>query len=248
MRYVCLPNQIPVILAAKISPMKYILFASALLFTTLTVHAQVRQPTIYKQKGYTLTFSNNDGTLPAAEQERIVTTFFKVYPQLAKAFNKHTARQVFINIDTAYKGVAETGNAHILISSRWLHLHPEDIDVVTHEGMHIVQDYGESVGPGWLTEGIADYARYQFGINNPAAKWKLAAYKAGQSYENSYRITARFLLWIEQSVKPGLVKELDKQLRDHTYTANSWQQYTGKSLDELWAQYTAASPGAAEEK
>ena len=202
--------------------------------------ASAQPPATIKREGYTLTFSNNDASLPQQEQQRIINTFFDTYPRLAKAFNKHTAKVVDIKIDTAYKGVAETGNAHILISSRWLHLHSEDIDVVTHEGMHIVQDYGESTGPGWLTEGIADYARQQFGVNNKAANWKLPAYKATQKYENSYRITARFLLWIEQRVKKGTVKALDSQLRNHKYTADSWKQITGKTLDELWAAYQAS--------
>jgi len=60
--------------------------------------------------------------------------------------------------------------------------------------MHIVQDYGQSTGPGWLTEGIADYARYKFGVNNPAAKWALPAYKSTQKYTDAYRVTARFLV------------------------------------------------------
>jgi hypothetical protein len=211
-----------------------------LLLSSLFVLGAHAQSKTYKREGYTLTFANNDATLPAAEQERVINTFFEVYPKLAKEYNKHTAKEVSILIDTAYKGVAETGNAHILISSKWLHSRPEDIDVVTHEGMHIVQDYGEAGGPGWLTEGIADYARNQFGINNAAANWKLPDYKAGQSYENSYRITARFLLWIDQRVKHGTVKALDKQMREHTYTAESWKKLTGKTVDELWQAYVAS--------
>ena len=67
-----------------------------------------------------------------------------------------------------------------------------------------MQDYGESSGPGWLTEGIAEYARYKFGVNNTAAKWALPNYK----------------------------------LRKHTFTGNSWQQSTGKTLDAPWKSYT----------
>ncbi len=140
-------------------------------------------------------------------------------------------------IDTAYKGVAATANGKVTIAASWLHKHPEDIDVVTHEVMHIVQDYGESVGPGWLTEGIADYARNKFGVNNAAAKWSLPEFKSTQNYDNAYRITARFLVWIEEKVKPGVVKELDSQLRKHTYTADSWKNLTGKSVDGLWKEY-----------
>jgi hypothetical protein len=193
---------------------------------------------IVKKGKYALTFINQDNHLDTALKQRMINTFFMVYPELAKAYNKKTARQVTFVIDTAYKGVAETDNGKVTISSRWMHLHPEDIDVITHEVMHIVQDYGESSGPGWLTEGIADYARYKFGVNNTAAKWALPNYKPTQKYTDAYRVTARFLLWMEEKVKPGIVKDLDSQLRKHTFTDNSWQQLTGKTLDELWKTYT----------
>lgn len=194
---------------------------------------------VFEREGYRLIFTNTDPNLDPAVKSKLISTFFKVYPKLAKEYNKNTAQEVYMLIDTTYRGVAETGNAHVKISAAWFHKHPEDIDVVTHEVMHIVQNYGESAGPGWLTEGIADYARYKFGVNNDAAKWTLPAYKAGINYTNSYRITARFLAWLEIHNKKDIVKKLDKQMRDHKYAAESWQKLTGKSLDELWAEYIA---------
>ncbi|MDB5133711.1 MAG: secretory protein [Mucilaginibacter sp.] len=211
---------------------------AALFICLLTLSAYAQQKQTYNKKGYQLTFINQDATLDTALQQRMVNTFYKVYPELAKAYNKKTARQVTFVIDTAYKGVAETDNGKVTISSAWMHKHPEDIDVITHEVMHIVQDYGESAGPGWLTEGIADYARYKFGVNNPAAKWLLPDYKPTQNYDNAYRITARFLVWIEEKVKPGIVKDLNNQLRLHTFSDNSWKAATGKTVDELWKSYT----------
>ena len=195
--------------------------------------------TVINQGKYTLTFINHDPTFDPVLKQRMITTFFTVYPELAKAYNRKTAREVKMVIDTAYKGVAETDNGKVTISSRWMHLHPEDIDVITHEVMHIVQDYGNSTGPGWLTEGIADYARYKFGVNNAAAKWALPAYKSTQNYDNAYRITARFLLWMEEKIKPGIVETMDKQLREHTFTDDTWKRLTGKTVDELWKDYAA---------
>ena len=174
-----------------------------LLICLITYSANAQQTRVYNKKGYQLTFTNYDATLDTAEQQRLINTFFIVYPELAKAYNKKTLKEVKMVIDTTYKGVAETDNGKVTISSAWLHKRPEDIDVVTHEVMHIVQDYGESTGPGWLTEGIADYARYKFGINNPAAKWALPDYKPTQKYTDAYRITARFLVWIEAEGETG---------------------------------------------
>jgi hypothetical protein len=218
--------------------MKNTFIAVVILFGVAVMKAEAQTTTVYHKKEYKLTFINYDATLDTAEQQRMVKTFYTVYPELAKAYNKKTARDVTFVIDTAYKGVAETDNGKVTISSRWMHLHPEDIDVITHEVMHIVQDYGESSGPGWLTEGIADYVRYKYGVNNAAAKWALPNYKPTQKYTDAYRVTARFLLWMEEKVKPGIVKELDSQLRKHTFTDNTWQQLTGKTLDELWKSYT----------
>lgn len=205
----------------------------------ISAGAFAQQPLTFKKKGYTLIVTNNDSKLDLKQQVRMITTFFQTYPKLAKEYNKSTADTVYLMLDTAYKGVAATGHARVRLNSQWVMEHPEDIDVITHEVMHIVQNYGRSVGPGWLTEGIADYARYQFGVNNKAAKWTLPELKTGQNYTIGYRVTARFLLWIEKSVKKGTVKALDEQLRNHSYTTGSWEAITGKALDDLWKEYAA---------
>ncbi|WP_316834843.1 basic secretory protein-like protein [Pedobacter nutrimenti] len=200
-------------------------------------HAQSTE--VIQKKGYKLTFINQDANLDQHLKARLIETFFTVYPKLEKEYNKKTAKDITFVIDTAYDGVAATANARVVYSSKYMAKHPVDIDVVTHEVMHIVQDYGNSGGPGWLTEGIADYARYTFGVDNAGAHWELPAFKPTQHYSNAYRTTARFLVWLEKSVKPGLVKTFDKQLREHTFTDNSWKKETGKTLDELWTAYAA---------
>lgn len=211
-----------------------LLACAAFTFTTGVGYAQ---ETIKKGK-YTLTYESNYKEFDPELKDKLIKTFFDTYPVLAKEYNPKTATSVKFVIDTAYKGVAATSNGQIVYSPVYMMSHKGDIDVVTHEGMHIVQDYGRSVGPGWLTEGIADYARYKFGVDNAGAKWILPELKPEHSYKNSYRITARFLVWMESKVKPGIVKTIDKQLRDHTYTAESWIKLTGKNIDQLWETYT----------
>ncbi|MEO3406374.1 basic secretory protein-like protein [Mucilaginibacter sp. CAU 1740] len=212
----------------------FTVFISGLLASNVTVAQEV-----FKQKGYQVTFISKDATFSTALKDRLIKTFFEVYPKLAKEYNKNTSKKVTFVIDTAYDGVAATGNDTVVFSAKYMAKHPGDIDVVTHEVMHIVQAYGNSDGPGWLTEGIADYARNKFGVDNVGAKWALPAFKSTQNYDNAYRVTARFLVWIEKNVKPDLVKTLDKQLREHTYTADSWKNLTGKTVDELWTAYAA---------
>lgn len=193
------------------------------------------------RRGYTLVFVSRDSTFSPVTRQRMIDTFFAVYPREARRFNPRTLRRITFVIDPAYDGVAATGNGVARYNPRWLLAHPEDLDVVTHEVMHVVQNYPENACPGWLTEGIADYARYTFGVNNGPGHWTLPDYKPGQNYTNSYRVVARFLVWLERHGHPRLVDKLDRAARAGTYAPAIWRQQTGQSLDELWAAY-AASP------
>lgn len=213
------------------------LSTACLLFLASSSLVSGQEKEVIKKKGLTLTFINEDKTFSPALKTRMVETFFHVYPQLKKEYNENTNKEVTFVIDTAYKGVAATGGDRVSFSPEWFKKHPEDIDVVTHEIMHIVQAYGDGGGPWWVTEGIADYVRYKFGVDNAGAKWTLPNYKEGQKYDNGYRITARFLAWLEKS-NPGIVKTLDKNMRDHSYKNEIWKAQTGKTLDELWTAYT----------
>ncbi|MBC7400528.1 MAG: secretory protein [Mucilaginibacter sp.] len=190
-----------------------------------------------RQNGYQLVFINKNSDFNPAIRKDLVEAFFKVYPVLVSTFNDKTTHEVVFVTDTAYGGVAEASGNRILFSTKYMNAHPTDIDIVTHEGFHLVQAYGGGAGPSWLTEGIADYIRYKYGVDNIGSKWYLPAFKATQSYKNSYRVTARFFEWIDQKVKPGVAVQLDKELRAHTYTEATWAALTGKSVDELWADY-----------
>ncbi|RXG25895.1 basic secretory protein-like protein [Leeuwenhoekiella marinoflava] len=188
---------------------------------------------------YTLTYTSQDDTLDPSIQKGIEKIFKKVYPKLVKDFNKNSQKHVTIKIDTAYDGVAYAHQGAITISSAWLHKKPEDLDLVTHELMHLVQSYPGGAGPSWLTEGIADYVRYKYALDNEGAGWSLTPFNANQSYKNSYRVTARFLLWATQNYDKKLIEKLDSDLRSKKYTAQTWEQYTGKTVEQLWEEYSA---------
>jgi len=190
------------------------------------------------QKGITLIFINKEDGFSVEEQKRMQATFFEVYPKEIKTYNKNAARKVAMIIDPEYKGVAATSGTVIRINPEWMEKHPEDLDVVTHEAMHIVQAYHGHSGPGWITEGIADFVRHEFGVNNKAANWSLTPFDAKQSYTNAYRITARFLVWITKRYKKSFVQSLNLAMREGKYTDNFWKDHTGKTVDELWALYS----------
>ncbi len=205
--------------------------------TALTTLAAFKKEShTYNEGGLELVFVNDDPTFDPAERDRMVKTFFTVYPLMAKEFNPNTSKHVRISIETKYRGVAATSGNTIHVNPRWFHQNPEDIDVVTHEGMHVVQAY-KQWDPAWLREGLADYARAKFGVNNPAAKWTMPDYSPRQNYTDAYRVTARFLVWLEKHVKPGIAVALDDSLRQGTYSSATWNKLAGKSVDELWADY-----------
>lgn len=188
--------------------------------------------------GYTLIWINKDKDFSPVLKEKLICTFFVNYPKLAKTYNKKTMKKVSFVIDPDYKGVAATAGGIVRYSPEWFAKNPGDIDVVTHEVMHIVQGYPNGSGPWWITEGIADYVRFIDGIDNAGANWKLPEWNANQKYTDSYRVTARFFFWIEKKVKKGFVKNLDMAMRNKTFIDGFWEKQTGKTLDELWKSYS----------
>ncbi|MDY1032680.1 basic secretory protein-like protein [Stenotrophomonas sp. CFBP8980] len=196
--------------------------------------------------GVTLRYQDAHDALPGAMRQRIIDTFFKAYLPQRADFHPMAPTQAAIVIDPAYDGIAYVGEkaeaATITINPAWLSKHPGDTDLVTHEAMHIVQGYPEYANervPGWLVEGIADYARDRYGVDNTAAGWALPlAVKDGQNFDTGYRVTGAFLKWSE-AAHPGLVKALDDALRSGAYTPALWKEQTGQALPALWAAYAA---------
>ena len=200
-------------------------------------HPFISIDTIVKD-GYTLIFITKDSAFDVKVKQRMIDAFFTVYPRQARRFNPAALKNVAFIVDTAYKGIAATSNGTVRYNPKWFHNHPGDIDVVTHEVMHIVQAYPSGAGPGWLTEGIADYARHIYGVDNAGGNWSLTPFSPSHSYTNSYRITARFLVWLEKNISSMIVDELDGAMRSKTYSKETWKQLTGKTVDELWEDYS----------
>lgn len=189
------------------------------------------------RKDLTLIFIDKDTSLTPAFRQRMIDAHFKQYPRLMKKYNKNSPKQVTFFIDKEYKGVAAAGGGVIRYNPAWFEKNPEDIDVVTHELMHIVQGYGYNGVPGWVTEGIADYVRATLGINNEKANWKMPELKPEHKYSSSYRITARFFVWVTKNYRKDFVQKLDDAARQKNYSDETWKELTGKTVDELWQEY-----------
>ncbi len=206
--------------------------------TSYSVRAKIFSRDSITRDNYTLIFISRDSAFDKRTKEKMISAFFTVYPKLIDRFNKSAIKKVVFVIDPAYGGPAGTSNGIVTYGADWMRNRPDDIDVVTHEVMHIVQAYPSDSCPGWLTEGIADYARYKYGVDNAGGGWALTLFDPNQSYKNSYRIAARFLTWLENNIRSTIINELDAAMRAKKYTADTWKTLTGKTVDELWQAYS----------
>ena len=89
------------------------------------------------------------------------------------------------------EGIAFADSNKIVVSSHWVEKHPEDIGLIVHEGVHVVQMY-PNFHPGWLTEGIADYIRWHL-FEEKQLDW-FPMSKNENGWEDAYQVTGGFLL------------------------------------------------------
>jgi hypothetical protein len=144
--------------------------------------------------------------------------------------------EVWLKIRKSNRGIAGTSGGRITVSSGWIEKHPEDIGLVHHELVHVIQDYKARRVPGWVTEGIADYLRWAIYEAKPQDWFPFADKPRG--YRDSYRVTGGFFLWLESDRCPGIVNKLNTAVRKGTFTDQSWfEQQAGAKLDELWTDY-----------
>ncbi len=145
--------------------------------------------------------------------------------------------KVHLRIRKSDKGVAGTAGNKIGVMSHWIEEHPEDVGVVVHEVVHVIQAYPDA-NPGWVTEGIADYIRWAIYDGKPQSWFpvgeKFDGYKAG------YRVSAGFLLWLETDAAPGIVKKLNTHMRLGTYDESVFERESEMTLEELWQSYVKA--------
>jgi len=131
------------------------------------------------------------------------------------------------------EGVAHATNDGIHISADWITKHPEDKGMVVHELTHVVQDY-KGKGESWLTEGIADYVRYER-YEPGTQKWKLDPAKS--SYKQGYGIAGAFLAWMEKNKNADIIRKLNAACRDGSYKREMFKDICGADVDALWQDY-----------
>ncbi len=132
------------------------------------------------------------------------------------------------------KGVAAASGNVINFAAGYVRGHTNDWGMVVHELTHVVQSYPPG-GPGWLVEGIADHIRLSH-FEPDAPRPRINPDKA--SYRDAYKTTAIFLAWVEKQHDAKLVSKLNAALRQRKYSPELWKEATGKTVDELWADFT----------
>lgn len=159
------------------------------------------------------------------------------WPKVAEALASEgwkAPKEVLLHFDPTYPGVAATSGAKIRISTEWIKKRPDDFGMVIHEMTHVVQAYPRG-GPGWVTEGVADWIRYVFYEKRPL----IPKGKRKGSYKDAYWTAASFLGWVADQHDPKLISKLNASMRSGKWSDGIWKELTGKELDALWAAYTA---------
>ena len=186
--------------------------------------------------------------IDASAEEKLAPTVDKLrevfregYPKLVKRF-QNPKRPVQAVIPLVFeKGLnhpAHASGGKLVFSVEWFLKHPDDLGVMTHELTHLVQRYPGG-NPGWLVEGVADYARHLYGPKSDP--WKVPAnlVEGRHRYNQGYGVTAKFLLWLEEQ-KPGTVDELHRRMQAGTFKVDAFTELAGKDIDGLWADCLAS--------
>ena len=145
-------------------------------------------------------------------------------------------RRVTVTFRKNMRGVAATGGRGISCAGEWFkrNLEGEAAGAVVHELVHVAQAYRSRGNPGWLVEGVADYIRwFQY---EPESK-RPRPDPARAKYTDSYRTTGAFLYYVTETHDKEIVKKLNAAMRQGKYSPDLWKEITGKTVDELWAEY-----------
>jgi hypothetical protein len=204
-----------------------------------------------------LTFSEESKKLlPQKAVELLIDTFNKVYADICDFFNNGELLNVIITAKPEHGilpcqfvllisktdygvEVAKWEEQHIEFSSYdgIFHKEPYDIDFITHELVHVAQN-SKYEYPMWINEGLADYGRAKFGLNNEKTGWKLSKQISNnRTYKMGYGIAADLFTWIEKHIDETLPKHLNNTIKSGKYNDNYFIEKTGKTPDELWQMY-----------
>ncbi|XP_024032273.1 uncharacterized protein LOC112094817 [Morus notabilis] len=172
-----------------------------------------------------------------ARQTLITATYdiWKWFEQYSAAQRKDVNRLVLILENFPDSQVQVPANAttnEIHLNGRYIASYSGDVKreitgVLYHEVTHVLQRNGNGQAPGWLIEGIADYARLR-SCYIPS-NWVKPG--GGDSFYKGYDVTARFLDYCT-GLRSNFVAELIKKLRPTGYVDDYFRQLIEKGVSD----------------
>lgn len=193
---------------------------------------------------YEITFDASDApNLMPWIKETLIPICTEWYPKIVEMLPSegYEAPERFtIYFHADMPGVAHAMGTEIHCAEPWFsnNLNGEAAGAVVHEMVHIVQQYGRTRGaqrnPGWMVEGLADYIRWF--LYEPVEK-RRQPNPDRANYTDSYQTTAAFLDYVVDEHDPKLIETFNAAMRNGKYEEALWEESTGKSVDELWAEY-----------
>lgn len=171
----------------------------------------------------------------------MTTLFYTCYPRLLERLDnpdRPAPRTIRLKFAPRLDVPAYCSGNTVTVSAEWLRKHPEDIGLFTHELTHAVQRYRRG-SPGWLTEGIADYTRRLYGPEDQPG-WALPSRLSDrQSYKDGYRVTGRFLLWLDDQ-HPGALNQIHRRLQAGEFSMDDFEKLCGSDVETLWRACVAS--------
>lgn len=188
---------------------------------------------------YTVTLVGSE-QVPSDTVYQLVCIFAEAYPKtIALLSNPNPVKNVkfVFKPDAGYEAFA--GGDTITFDARVLSINPLGVDVVVHEGAHIVQANRGQV-PSWIVEGSADYVRGLYGLRNIERDWSIGTAFDGRHYTYGYTAAAAFLKWVDavyRQGQPRVMEAIYQSANIQPYNDSLWVDMTGKTLDTLWNEY-----------
>jgi hypothetical protein len=174
------------------------------------------------------------------------------YPKLVEMLPSEgyeAPEKVTITLDKDAKGVAYAAGDRITCAVDWFrkNLDGEAVGAVVHEMVHVVQNYGwgrrntpreeRKRTPGWIVEGIPDYIRWF--LYEPETKGAEITERnlSRAKYDANYRISGNFINWVVEKHGSEIVQKINAAARAAQYTDDLWKELTGKTVEELGAEW-----------
>lgn len=190
----------------------------------------------------------------------------KLYPQICALLSDESATPPS-TFDLIFKPLksGNLGEAHVLPNRIYINAPRftndlpsfESFDkVFAHEMAHIAAQYRHWAIPFWDSrspaqkywgESVADYARFKvLGTNG----WQCPECNSRfPHYTDGYACGGAFLLFVERDYGTNIIRRMIRELREDTYSDEFFPEATGKTLDQIWAEFqntSAFRPGALE--